>query len=75
MDELKGFSHKIVLKEDACPCIHKVRNIPMSVKEEVVNEIQKLVDNELIERVESLDWVAPWWLHTRPMATSVSVWT
>ncbi|XP_069055957.1 arylsulfatase G isoform X1 [Pleurodeles waltl] len=56
---LNDFQHKIELKSSAIPCIHKDRHIPISIKEEVHNELKKLVEGGIIEQVESAEWVSP----------------
>lgn len=59
LGNLKGFEHNIVLKQDASPKVHKCRNIPMLVREEVLKELEKLVNTNIIEPVEASDWVSP----------------
>lgn len=47
------------MKENACPKIYKARNIPIMVGNEVENELKKLVEDDVIEKVESSEWVSP----------------
>lgn len=56
---IKGFKHKIVLKDGAQPIIHKVRKVPLALKEALKLELEKLCTNDIIEPIESLDWVSP----------------
>ncbi|KAJ1180887.1 hypothetical protein NDU88_006098, partial [Pleurodeles waltl] len=57
--KLKSFQHKIILKKDAIPVVHKARNIPFSIRNEVSNELDKLLETGIIEQVESSDWISP----------------
>lgn len=56
---LKGFEHKIVLKGDAEPKVHKVRPIPMLIREEVDKEIKGLLLKGIIEEIETSEWISP----------------
>lgn len=53
------FEHKICVKKDAIPVIHKVRNLPFSIREGVKEHLEKLLQDDIIEKVESAEWVAP----------------
>lgn len=57
--KLKKFTHRIRLKEGAVPVSHKARNIPILVRDAVQKELQRLEDNEIIEPIESAEWLAP----------------
>lgn len=46
--KLVGFSHKIVLKDDACPVSHKARNVPISIREGVMTELDDLEKKGLL---------------------------
>ena len=58
--------HKIILKPDASPCIHKARNIPLTLRDDVKKELEKLVSMGIIEAVESSQWVAPFVVARKP---------
>lgn len=57
--KLISFKHEIRLKEDACPKVHKARNIPIAVREEVKKELETLVQEGIIERIKSSERVSP----------------
>lgn len=56
---LVGFSHKIVLKENAFPVSHKARNIPISRREGVMADLDNLEKKGIIEPIECAEWLAP----------------
>lgn len=57
--KLVNFKHMIRLKENACPKVFKARNIPIAVRDEVKKELDSLVSEGIIERIESSEWVSP----------------
>lgn len=56
---LERFEHKIILKQDAVPKIHKMSMIPIMLRDEVEKELKKLKEMDVIESVESSDWISP----------------
>ena len=54
---LEGFHHKIVLKKGSQPKLQTVMTI--SLREQVKVEIDKLLADNIIEEIESSDWLAP----------------
>lgn len=56
---LKGFEHKVVLKKDAVPKVHKARPIPMLIRNEVKEELQGLLRKCIIEEIEGSEWISP----------------
>ena len=48
---IKGFKHKIKVYPDVKPVQHKLRRIPLSVRDAVSRELQKLQDADIIEPV------------------------
>lgn len=56
---LKGYAHKIVLKEGAIPVTSKVRGVPIRVKENMEVELKKLLDAGIIKEVEASEWLSP----------------
>lgn len=57
--KLTNFKHEIRLKEGACPKIFKARNIPITIRDEVKKELESLVKEGIIEKIESSEWVSP----------------
>ncbi|KAJ1197135.1 hypothetical protein NDU88_000997 [Pleurodeles waltl] len=56
---LRGFVHKIILKKNATPVVHKVRNVPNLMREPLKRELEKLLKEDIIEPIESSEWLAP----------------
>ncbi|KAJ1218230.1 hypothetical protein NDU88_005813 [Pleurodeles waltl] len=48
LGKLKGFEHETVLEENAQPKMHKLRPVPIMVREEVSDELEKLVQIDVI---------------------------
>ncbi|XP_078503492.1 fibrocystin [Lissotriton helveticus] len=57
--KLEKFSHIIILKMDATPVSHKVRNVPIAVREAVQQELRDLEINGIIEPITCSEWLAP----------------
>lgn len=55
---LKGYNHQIKLKLGAKPFVAKVMRIPISVQEAVQREIDRLMNEGVIESVEATEWLA-----------------
>ncbi|XP_054932291.1 uncharacterized protein [Dermacentor andersoni] len=61
-DELglvKNFVHRIHRQQDAKPVSSKLRRLPLALRDQVTNELQRLEDCDVIERVEASEWVSP----------------
>ena len=57
---IKGFKHKIKVYPDVKPVQHKLRRIPLSVRDAVSRELQKFQDADIIEPVnEASEWISP----------------
>lgn len=52
---LKGYQHKIKLKNGGVPVCSKVRNVPLSVREDMEKETEKLKKGGIIEEVEGTE--------------------
>ena len=48
-----------MLKPDAVPVVHKVRNVAMSVREQLKQDFDKLQAEKVIEPIDSSLWVSP----------------
>uniref|UniRef100_A0A3P9H5V6 Gypsy retrotransposon integrase-like protein 1 n=1 Tax=Oryzias latipes TaxID=8090 RepID=A0A3P9H5V6_ORYLA len=55
----KGFIHKVKIREDVQPVQQKLRRLPVSVRQAVSCEIERLLEMEVIERVDASPWVSP----------------
>ncbi|KAJ1172674.1 hypothetical protein NDU88_004518, partial [Pleurodeles waltl] len=56
---LKDFTHRIVLKVNAVPRVHKSRNIPWVIRDEVNKELESLLQRGIIEEVDASEWISP----------------
>lgn len=56
---IADFKVDIRMKEDATPFVHKAYNVPFSVREEFVRQIDEMENNGLLEKVEYSDWASP----------------
>ncbi|XP_072141682.1 uncharacterized protein [Dermacentor andersoni] len=61
-DELglvNNFVHRIHRQQDAKPVSSKLRRLPLALRDQVTNELRRLEDCDVIERVEASEWVSP----------------
>ena len=56
---IDGYAHRIQLKPDAVPKAFKLRRLPLSVREEVSAELNRLLRADVIERADASQWVSP----------------
>lgn len=56
---VKGFVHKVQIDESVKPVQHKLRRLPLSVREEVSKEINRLLGDGVIEKIDASPWVSP----------------
>lgn len=56
---LKGYLHKIKVKPNSIPVVHKARNLPFTIRDEVKVQLEKLLASGIIERMDASEWVAP----------------
>ncbi|KAJ1186745.1 hypothetical protein NDU88_003526 [Pleurodeles waltl] len=55
---LKGFSHKIILKEGVCPKVHESCNVLLVVREHLRKELRKLCEANIMKEIEASEWLA-----------------
>ena len=63
---IKGYQHRIILKPDAKPTAYRLRRLPLAVRDEVSAELQRLLDADVIERVDASEWVSPLVVSRKP---------
>lgn len=66
LGKLKDFSHKIKLKNGVIPVKHKLRGVPINVREELMGKLDELVAEKIIEPVDSAEWISPIVLVRKP---------
>ena len=54
-----GYEAKLVLKENAVPRFCKARPMPYAIKEKIEKELNKLVQEGILQPVELSEWAAP----------------
>ena len=55
----KRVSHRCELLYNAVPTAHKVRLMPFAPHEEIAQEINTLLDERIIEKIGTADWMSP----------------
>lgn len=55
----KGFVHKMKMKDDIQTVQQKLRQLPVSIREAVSAEIDRLLEMDVIERIDASPWVSP----------------
>lgn len=53
------FQHRSELLSEAVPVAHKARPIPFALQEELDQEINALLDEGIIEKIGTADWISP----------------
>lgn len=56
---VKGFIHKVQVDNTFKPVQQKVRRLPLCVRQDVSNEIQRLLKAGIIEPIDASPWVSP----------------
>ncbi|XP_025999364.1 uncharacterized protein K02A2.6-like [Astatotilapia calliptera] len=56
---LKGFAAKIHVAKDAKPCFYKPRSVPFAMKKKVEQELERLLEEKIIQPVKFSEWAAP----------------
>ncbi|XP_053739631.1 uncharacterized protein K02A2.6-like [Synchiropus splendidus] len=56
---VKGFIHKVQVNKSVPPVRQKLRRLPLSVRNEVTEELKRLLHEGIIERVDASEWVSP----------------
>ncbi len=56
---VKGFVHKVKVREDVKPVQQKLRRLPFAVRDAVSAELKRLLDVDIIEKIDASPWVSP----------------
>ena len=59
MGTIQGFKAKLTVKADAHPKFCKARSVPFSIKQRVAEELDRLEQEGIVERVMHSDWATP----------------
>ncbi|XP_036813549.1 uncharacterized protein K02A2.6-like [Oncorhynchus mykiss] len=59
MGTVKGFTAKLVLRDDATPKFCKARSVPYSLRPKVEAEIDRLQDTGVLMKVDRSEWATP----------------
>ncbi|XP_064464778.1 uncharacterized protein K02A2.6-like [Ornithodoros turicata] len=55
----KGYRHKVTMRTSVEPVQQKLRRLPLEVRQKVSEELQKLEQSDIIERIDASEWVSP----------------
>lgn len=55
----KNFVHKVKVRSDVQPVAGKLRRLPLTVREQVSQELRRLEELDVIEKVTASEWVSP----------------
>ena len=56
---IKGFVHRVQLRDDAVPVQQKLRPLRFAIREEVKRHLQELEEQQIIERIDGSPWISP----------------
>ncbi|XP_033097313.1 uncharacterized protein K02A2.6-like [Anneissia japonica] len=59
LGKVKGFKHKVKVRPEVKPVQQKLRRLPLTVRQAVSAELQRLLDAGIIKRAEAPEWVSP----------------
>ncbi|XP_048578377.1 uncharacterized protein K02A2.6-like [Nematostella vectensis] len=59
LGKMKGTQAKIIVDPSAKPLFYKPRSLPFAMKSKVIAEIDRLVEQDVIEPIRHSDWAAP----------------
>ncbi|ROL45726.1 hypothetical protein DPX16_0114 [Anabarilius grahami] len=55
----QGFAHLVKVRADVKPVQQKLRRLPFAVRDAVSQELKRLIQQDVIEPIESSEWVTP----------------
>ena len=55
---IKGYIHKVRINPEVKPVRQQLRQIPFSIRNQVSEEVHRLLDADIIERVEASEWIS-----------------
>ena len=56
---MKDVQVKLEVKEDAQPKFYKARPLPFAIEDKVAKEIERMVDDNVLEKVDYSDYATP----------------
>ena len=56
--KIRGHIHRVSLKKNCVPLQQRQRPVPFSMREKVSKEIKRLLDADIIEKVDSSEWIS-----------------
>ncbi|XP_078533910.1 gypsy retrotransposon integrase-like protein 1 [Lissotriton helveticus] len=59
LGKITNFQHFIKVKDGITPVKHKLRNVPLSIREDLSKHLKSLCEQGIIEKVESTLWISP----------------
>ena len=58
LGKVRGFEHVVKQRKNSVPIQQKVRRLPLTTREEVLQEIRKLEADDVIEQIDASEWVS-----------------
>ena len=58
MNVIKGFEHKVAIKASERPVRHKLRIIPLALRDDFKKEVENMLEEGIIERTQASEWVS-----------------
>ncbi|XP_064469649.1 uncharacterized protein K02A2.6-like [Ornithodoros turicata] len=55
----KGFTHKVKIRPEVKPVASKLRRLPLTLRQQVSEELRRLQDKDIIEPVTASEWISP----------------
>lgn len=59
LGKARNFKHRVKVKSDHVPVQQKLRRLPLSVKDQVSQELKRLEKEGVIEKIDSSEWISP----------------
>ncbi|XP_064470027.1 uncharacterized protein K02A2.6-like [Ornithodoros turicata] len=55
----KNYVHKVKVRSEVKPVTGKLRRLPLTVREQVSDELRRLEEQDIIEKITASEWVSP----------------
>eukprot|EP00057_Strongylocentrotus_purpuratus_P015142 XP_011669616.1 PREDICTED: uncharacterized protein LOC105440782 [Strongylocentrotus purpuratus] len=59
LGKARNFKHRVKVKADHAPVQQKLRRLPLSVKDKVSQELERLEKEGVVEQIDSSEWISP----------------
>lgn len=69
--KIKGHVHKVMMKSNYKPVQQNMRTIPFSLREKISSEVKRLLELDIIEKVEASEWVSNLIVVSKPNSNKI----